>query len=225
MAEPSAVPARMPPRQLGVTARARKGAPEVLQVKAFSASLPRLYPSAALSRSLCLFLWMQRSTEKTFALDLHTHSLRFCIGALKPVAEAWAAFTGSLDVQGGSGDVSLFCGRLVGERGCVGESWPINKVLDVFRFFSECLVFDCPADASTGGGIGVVVVVSWSCRGRLVMVVSWSCHGCGRVMVVVVFVGSKQNKSSKSNYYSELMHRNKSYCVAFSPPPSLVIQT
>ncbi|CAE7592232.1 unnamed protein product [Symbiodinium microadriaticum] len=123
------------------------------------------------------------------------------IGSAGPNAsEAWAAFTGSLDVQGGSGDVSLFCGRLVGERGCVGESWPINKVLDVFRFFSECLVFDCPADASTGGGIGVVVVVSWSCRGRLVMVVSWSCHGCGRVMVVVVFVGTYNPREAK---YSE----------------------
>lgn len=44
------------------------------------------------------------------------------IGSAGPNAsEAWAAFTGSLDVQGGSGDVSLFCGRLVGQRGCAGE--------------------------------------------------------------------------------------------------------
>ncbi|CAE7394509.1 unnamed protein product [Symbiodinium natans] len=44
------------------------------------------------------------------------------IGSAGPNAsEAWAAFTGSLDVQGGMGDPSPYCGRQMGQRGCVGE--------------------------------------------------------------------------------------------------------
>ena len=131
MAEPSAALARMLPRQLGFSGP--KLERELL--KAFSPSLP---PS--LARSLSLSLCIQHRAEKMFVsacMYIHMYCLRFCVGTVGRVTEAWAAFTGSLDVQGGSGDLSLFCGRLVGQRGCAGESW-LKKASDGFRSFSEC---------------------------------------------------------------------------------------